>query len=37
MKTVTTRGPIGDALNAIRRELVRLKIQSTKDFVSEDF
>lgn len=36
MKTVTTRGPIGDALNAIWRELVRLKIQSTKDFVSDE-
>lgn len=36
MKTVTTKGPIGDALNAIRRELGRLKIQSTKDFVGHE-
>lgn len=36
MKTVTTRGPIGDALNAIRRELVRLKVQQTKDFTSNE-
>jgi hypothetical protein len=36
MKTVTTRGPIGAALNAIRRELVRLKIQSSEDVVSDE-
>lgn len=36
MKTVTTRGPIGNALNAIRRELVRLKVQQTKDFTSDE-
>ncbi len=36
MKTVVTRGPIGAALNAIRRELVRLKIQSSPDVVSDE-
>lgn len=34
--TITTPGPIGRTLSAIRRELVRLQVQSTKDFVGNE-
>ena len=34
--TVTTRGPIGRTLSAICRELVRLRVQKTKDFTSNE-
>lgn len=34
--TITTSGPIGRTLSAIRRELVRLQVQKTKDFSANE-